>query len=136
MNKASKDIFFKSVTYPCTSDRSAWCLDRGGGCALGIRSILFTPITQPKSFPTRDFKKKVALKTLQKNVKMFSNFSFFTTNLNKVEVILDAKMVFELVPRISTLWSRRRRKVTLLMARWEGGGGQSDELNKLTLRSA
>lgn len=82
------------------------------------------------------FKKKVALKTLQKNVKMFSNFSFFTTNLNKVEVILDAKMVFELVPRISTLWSRRRRKVTLLMARWEGGGGQSDELNKLTLRSA
>lgn len=35
-----------SVTYP--SGRSAWCLDRGGGCALGILSILFSPKTQIK----------------------------------------------------------------------------------------
>lgn len=32
---------YKGLPYPCTSDRSAWCLDRGGGCALGIRSIVF-----------------------------------------------------------------------------------------------
>lgn len=38
------NALFQTATYPCTSDRSAWCLDRGGGgCALGIRSILFTP---------------------------------------------------------------------------------------------
>lgn len=30
-----------SVTYPCASDSSAGCLDSGGGCPLGIRSILF-----------------------------------------------------------------------------------------------
>lgn len=69
-------------------------------------------------------------------MKMLINLSFFTTRLNKVEVILYAIMVFELVPRISKPWSRRRKKATLLMARWEGGGGQNDELNKLTLRSA
>lgn len=47
--RSSTNIFFLSRTYPCTSDTSAWCLDRGGGCALGIRSILFAPITQSKS---------------------------------------------------------------------------------------
>lgn len=50
MSPSTNSIFIYfpvCVTYPWTSDSSAWCLLRGGGgCALGIRSIVVTPKDQ------------------------------------------------------------------------------------------
>lgn len=72
------------VTYPWTSDSSAWCLLRGGGgCALGIRSIVVTPKDQVV------FKKRY-----KKNIKYGRVFRRETKTKKKTSNALNAFFFF------------------------------------------
>lgn len=141
------------VTYPWTSDSSAWCLLRGGGggCALGIRSIVVTPKDQVV------FKNAITKKTYNTCVYLGANLgqrkkssnaqnAFFLVSYliaNSQKCAFDSRCLSPL----SVFWGfrvrgldkkspralstrRKKRRQTPSVARRESGGGRGDELNK------